>query len=69
LDPKTYELEIFDRWGKSVFITKDVTKGWNGTVQGKGVDPMKQEVYIYKIKYKDLEGRIYNKNGSVTVTN
>ena len=67
LDPKTYEMEIFDRWGKSVFYTKDITKGWNGTVQGKGTDPLKQEVYVYKIKFKDLEGRIYNRTGTVSL--
>jgi len=67
LDPKTYEMEIFDRWGKSVFYSKDITKGWNGTVQGKGTDPLKQEVYIYKIKFKDLEGRIYNRTGTVSL--
>jgi len=36
-------------------------------VQGKGTDPLKQEVYIYKIKFKDLEGRIYNRTGTVSL--
>lgn len=69
VDKSTYEMEIFDRWGKSIFTTKDITKGWNGTVQNKGGDPLKQEVYVYRIKYRDLEGRIYTKMGNVSIVN
>lgn len=67
LDKSTYEMEIFDRWGKSVFLTKDITKAWNGTIQNKGADPLKEEVFLYKIKFRDLEGRVYNKLGNVTL--
>lgn len=69
VDKSSYEMEVFDRWGKSIFVTKDITKGWNGTVQNKGGDPLKQEVYVYRIKYKDLEGRIYTKMGNVSIVN
>ena len=64
LDTKTYEMEIFDRWGHSLFRTKDVTKGWDGTINTKG-DSIKEEVYIYKIKYKDVDGNLYSKIGDV----
>ena len=67
LDPKTYELEVFDRWGHSLFYTKDVTKGWDGTVQNKGTEELKEEVYIYRIKYKDTDGNVYNKMGHVSL--
>lgn len=67
LDAKTFDMEIFDRWGKSLYHTKDVTKGWNGTIQNKGVDLMKTDVYVYKIKYKDMDGVIYNKLGHVSI--
>jgi gliding motility-associated-like protein len=67
LDAKTFEMEIFDRWGTSLYSTKDVNKGWDGSVQNKGDNVLKQEVYVYKIKYKDLEGTIYNKLGYVTL--
>jgi len=67
LDAKTFEMEIFDRWGSSLYRTKDVTKGWNGTIQNKGAEPLKEEVYVYKMKYKDLNGVIYNKLGYVTL--
>jgi gliding motility-associated-like protein len=62
-----YEFEVFDRWGHSMFQTKDFTKGWDGTVQNKGEDGLKQEVYVYKIRYKDLDGKIHNKTGHVSL--
>ncbi len=67
LDAKTFDMEIFDRWGASLYHTKDVSKGWDGTVQNKGSEKLKQEVYVYKIKYKDLDGVIYNKLGHVSL--
>ncbi len=65
LDAKTYRMEIFDRWGKIVFSTSDFTKGWDGGVQEKGDNPTKQDSFVYKIKFKDLEGRIYEKVGNL----
>jgi gliding motility-associated-like protein len=67
LDEKTFDMEIFDRWGHSLYHTKDVHKGWDGTVNNKGAEKMKQEVYVYKMKYRDLTGNNYNKLGHVTL--
>jgi gliding motility-associated-like protein len=66
LDTKSFEMEIFDRWGHSIYHTKDASKGWDGSIQNKG-EPLKEEVYIYRIKYKDLEGNAYNKMGHVSL--
>jgi gliding motility-associated-like protein len=66
LDVKSFEMEVFDRWGHSVFRSKDSTKGWDGSLNNKG-EPMKEEVYIYKIKFKDLDGNLYNKTGHVSL--
>ncbi|MBL7930942.1 MAG: gliding motility-associated C-terminal domain-containing protein, partial [Bacteroidia bacterium] len=65
LDTKTYQMDIFDRWGKVVFSTKDFATGWDGGVQEKGDNPTKQDSFVYKIKFKDLDGRIYEKTGNV----
>jgi gliding motility-associated-like protein len=67
LDAKTFEMEIFDRWGKPLYHTKDVSKGWDGSVQNKGLDQLKSDVYTYKIKYRDMEGVVFNKLGHVSV--
>jgi gliding motility-associated-like protein len=65
LDAKTFEMEIFDRWGKSLYQTKDVTKGWNGKVQNKADERQSNDVFMYKIKYKDMNGIAYVKEGKV----
>jgi gliding motility-associated-like protein len=66
LDAKSFEMEIFDRWGHSLFRTKDINKGWDGTVNGKG-ERVKEETYVYKIKYKDMDGNLYNKIGHLSL--
>ncbi|MCC6372215.1 MAG: gliding motility-associated C-terminal domain-containing protein, partial [Bacteroidia bacterium] len=66
LDAKSYEMEVFDRWGHSVFRTKEVAKGWDGSVFNKG-EPLKEDVYVYKLKYKDLDGNLYNKIGHISL--
>ncbi|MDP3556144.1 MAG: PKD domain-containing protein [Bacteroidota bacterium] len=67
LDLKTYDMEVFDRWGHSMFHTKDFTKGWDGTVNNKGDEILKQDVYVYKVRFKDIDGKIHNKTGHVTL--
>jgi len=66
LDLKSFEMEIFDRWGHSLYRTKDVSKGWDGSFQNKG-EPLKEDNYVYKIKYKDLDGNVYNKMGNFSL--
>jgi gliding motility-associated-like protein len=67
LDLKTYSLEVYDRWGEQLFSTKDFTVGWNGTVKNRGDEPLKEDVYVYKIRFKDIDGKIHNKTGHVTL--
>jgi gliding motility-associated-like protein len=66
LDLSVYELEIFDRWGHSLFHTKDVNQGWDGMAKGSD-EPLKQDVYVYKIKFKDADGKIHHKTGHVSI--
>ncbi|MDO9001768.1 MAG: gliding motility-associated C-terminal domain-containing protein [Bacteroidota bacterium] len=48
-----FSMEIFDRWGNALFFSKDLTKGWDGTV--KSVQSQ-DGVYIYKIKAVGANG-------------
>ncbi|MCW3076636.1 MAG: hypothetical protein JWO32_1245 [Bacteroidetes bacterium] len=66
LDLKVYDMEVFDRWGHSLFHTKDFTIGWDGTVKS-GDEAIKEGVFVYKIKFKDMNGKIHNKTGHVTL--
>ncbi len=69
LNAKTYEMEVFDRWGHVLFYTQDAAKGWDGTFQNKGDVQLKQDVYIYRIRFKDIEGQIHQRNGTLSLLN
>jgi len=58
IDPNSYELRIYDRWGKEIFYTKDINVGWDGKYNGKVV---KQDVYNYLIYFLDKENFILHK--------
>lgn len=40
------EFSIYDRWGNRIFITKDISKGWDGTSSGQ---PLPAGGYVYNI--------------------
>ena len=50
---ENFSMELFDRWGQSLFFSKDVTKGWDGSVKGQ---PVQDGVYIYKIRAVGANG-------------
>lgn len=56
---------IVNRWGNEVFesATSD-NRGWDGTYGGK---PQDLGVYNYYIKYRCLDGNVYEKKGDVTL--
>ncbi|MEM0994576.1 MAG: LamG-like jellyroll fold domain-containing protein [Bacteroidota bacterium] len=53
--------EIFDRWGNRVFFADDATVRWDGTFQGRRVNP---GVMLYRIQY-NCQGEALSKTGSV----
>ncbi len=57
-------MEIFDRWGEKLFSSNDQKTGWNGTHKGL---TCKNDVYVYKISYKGLDGKKQLKTGHVTI--
>jgi gliding motility-associated-like protein len=67
LNEKSFEMEIFDRWGHLVYRTTDVSRGWDGTFQNKGDTPLKEGVYVFRIRFRDLEGKAHQKSGTVSM--
>ncbi|MBX7180618.1 MAG: DUF2341 domain-containing protein [Bacteroidia bacterium] len=54
---KTYELQIFNRWGEEIFRSKNPEETWDGSVrdfknssEGKMI---KQDIYVYKVNILD----------------
>jgi gliding motility-associated-like protein len=65
IDEEKYTMEIFDRWGESIFSSNSFRKGWDGSVKGGKQAP--QGVYVYKMMVYDLQGGKHPYVGHVTV--
>jgi len=53
LDPATYSMRIYDRWGTLVFFTTDPEAGWTGNVNG-GSYFAQPDMYVWRIEGKRL---------------
>ncbi len=49
LDGKLIEFEIFDRWGGRIFFTNSPFDKWDGTFDGKELNP---GVLLYRVRYR-----------------
>ncbi|MDR1459390.1 MAG: gliding motility-associated C-terminal domain-containing protein [Bacteroidales bacterium] len=64
VDVEEYVFSIYDRWGSLLFITNDISMGWDGATQGK---PAMAGVYTYIITYRIDEKTLFKKQGQVTL--
>jgi gliding motility-associated-like protein len=55
IDPKNYDLIMFDRWGNLMFETHVWGDGWDGRANG-GADIAQIDTYVWKINLKDVFG-------------
>jgi hypothetical protein len=58
IDKNDYKVQVYNRWGKKVFETRDDNTGWNGENCIPGV-------YAYLISYKNARGEYREFNGTV----
>ncbi len=65
-DIDTYEFYIYNRWGELIFTTDNPSEGWNGSVNNIG-EAVQQDVYVWKIKTKDVNGKRHQYKGHVTL--
>ncbi len=59
-----FEMNIYDRWGKNVFTSKDINAGWDGKINNEAAPG---GIYVYMIIYKDRIGIEHMKSGSTTI--
>jgi len=55
---------IYNRWGQLVFTTKDMTKGWDATINGKDQN---SGVFVWIISAVDLDGKKYELKGTTAI--
>jgi gliding motility-associated-like protein len=61
---KEFKIVIWDKWGQMLFFSHDLNKRWNG----KFYDRLCQDdVYTYRISYRDINNKYHEKIGRVTL--
>ncbi len=62
LNVRSFELQIFNRWGKMEYAATDQQPGWNGTNKGAESET---GIYMYHITATFLDGTTVTRSGSV----
>lgn len=58
------DLSIYDRWGQLVFQTTDRSVGWDGSLDGRPLDP---DVYVYHLRIVCQDGQEAFDKGNITL--
>jgi gliding motility-associated-like protein len=61
---KSFNLDIFDRWGLKVFTTSDQKVGWDGSHKDK---PVVAGVYTYYLHYEKFDGTYGELKGNISL--
>jgi gliding motility-associated-like protein len=65
MDPKKYNLKIFNRWGELIFETIDINKGWDGDI---GLEKtIVSNNYYWQLEVTDKSGISHSLKGIVTL--
>lgn len=59
-------LEIYNRWGTTIFLGNGLEDGWPGLTDDEG-HPVKQDTYTWKVSFKDVNNLQHNYVGRVMV--
>lgn len=66
MNTEGYIFTIYSRQGELVFITHDITQGWDGTEQKSGKE-VPAGIYVYRLEYILPNGKKVVKSGTVTL--
>ncbi|MDF2437202.1 MAG: hypothetical protein K0Q95_1578 [Bacteroidota bacterium] len=66
IERSTFEMQIYNRWGECVYKSNKYEEGWNGALNNSG-PVLQQDVYVYKVSFKDFSGRKHQYIGHVTI--
>ncbi|NVO19795.1 MAG: gliding motility-associated C-terminal domain-containing protein [Bacteroidetes bacterium] len=64
VDPASFQMEVFNKWGQMIFNTKDIYNGWDGNING---SPVTADVFLYYITYRSMTGESFTKRGLFTL--
>jgi gliding motility-associated-like protein len=66
IDNTTYNMWVYDRWGNELFKSNDLEKGWDGRFKATG-DVVMEDVYVWKVNFKDTQGQKHEYRGVVSI--
>jgi gliding motility-associated-like protein len=61
-----FTMLVFNRWGEIIFRAEDINDRWNGFYKGR---LCQNDVYVYKVTYKNTKGKQFTKIGRVALIN
>jgi len=64
IDPLTYKMIVYNRWGEIVYDAEGYDEEWNGQY---GEIECSEGVYVWVVSFIDLYGNEHTKSGSVTL--
>lgn len=62
--PKLDFFKVWDRWGQEYFSTASLSNPWDGTLKGK---PAAVGTYVWMVQGVDYKGRLFSRQGTVTL--
>jgi gliding motility-associated-like protein len=66
IDPKNYDMMMFDRWGNLMYETHVWGQGWDGRANG-GSDIAQIDTYVWKVNLKDVFGNKHSYTGHCNI--
>jgi len=66
IDPNSFQMFIYDRWGEQIYQTTDLNQPWNGK-KANNKDDCPQGIYGWLMMFNDMEGNAYKQEGVVTL--
>ncbi|MEC9209448.1 MAG: gliding motility-associated C-terminal domain-containing protein, partial [Bacteroidota bacterium] len=61
---ETFNIKIFDKWGEQLFESDTMEKYWDGTFKNKKIQ---QGTYYYHIEVLGMDGKLFEKSGTIEV--
>lgn len=59
-----FQMQIFNRWGKLIYLSRDANQAWNGAFNGQ---PVQAGKYVYRINYNFTPNSPVSLTGSITL--
>lgn len=67
LQENTFEMYIYDRWGRCVYESRNIYEGWDGSIGTTAPEKTLEGVYVYRIYVKDNLGILHQFTGKLVL--